>query len=100
MLVFALTLSVAFAYLTARVEGLNTTVVLDCGSRHHSFCHLLTPSLDGSFIGQANETSGLVNYRGIRYADPPVGVLRWRAPVSPPTVDVGVVNASEVHCLS
>ncbi|KAF8919842.1 Alpha/Beta hydrolase protein [Mucidula mucida] len=79
MLVFALTLSVAFAYLTARVEGLNTTVVLDYGS----------------FIGQVNETSGLVNYRGIRYADPPVGVLRWRAPVSPPTVDVGVVNASE-----
>ncbi|KAF9051160.1 alpha/beta-hydrolase [Hymenopellis radicata] len=82
MLIFALTLSAVFAYLASSVESHdvpNTTIVLDYGS----------------FIGTVNETSGIVNYRGIRYADPPVGILRWRAPVSPPTVYAGVVNASE-----
>lgn len=52
--------------------------------------------VDGTFTGITNETSGIINFRGIRYAEPPVGGLRWRPPVSPPTTYLGNVNASNV----
>ncbi|KAF7353958.1 Carboxylic ester hydrolase [Mycena venus] len=56
---------------------------------------LSTVTLDyGTFTGETNTTSGLVSFRGIRYADPPLGSLRWQAPVSPPSTNVGTVNAT------
>ncbi|KAL1696457.1 hypothetical protein GGG16DRAFT_108565 [Schizophyllum commune] len=39
----------------------------------------------GTFTGSRNDSTGVINFRGIRYADAPIGDLRWRAPVSPPT---------------
>lgn len=36
-------------------------------------------------------------FRGVRYADAPVGDLRWRAPVSPPSGSLGSVNATDVR---
>ncbi|KAJ7151907.1 Alpha/Beta hydrolase protein [Mycena crocata] len=57
---------------------------------------LSTVTLDyGTFTGFTNAANGLVYFRGIRYADPPVGQLRWRAPVSPPSTQLGNVNATE-----
>ncbi|KAK0194391.1 alpha/beta-hydrolase, partial [Armillaria mellea] len=48
----------------------------------------------GTFNGAINETSGIVSYLGVRFADAPIGDLRWRAPVSPPTTHLGEVNAT------
>ncbi|KAJ7666612.1 Alpha/Beta hydrolase protein [Mycena polygramma] len=56
---------------------------------------LSTVALDyGNFTGLTNTTNGIIYFRGIRYADPPVGALRWRAPVSPPSTHLGNVNAT------
>ncbi|KAF7358991.1 Carboxylic ester hydrolase [Mycena sanguinolenta] len=75
-----------------------STVTLDCTSfaynsiKHHSKpCHFI---LDGTFTGQTNTTTGLIYFRGIRYADPPTGKLRWMAPVSPPSKHLGKVTAT------
>ncbi|KAJ7684204.1 Alpha/Beta hydrolase protein [Mycena polygramma] len=56
---------------------------------------LSTVELDyGTFTGSTNTTNGIIYFRGIRYADPPVGPLRWMAPVSPPSTDLGDVDAT------
>ncbi|KAJ7775700.1 Alpha/Beta hydrolase protein [Mycena maculata] len=56
---------------------------------------LSTVTLDyGTFTGLTNTTNGIIYFRGIRYADPPIGELRWRAPVSPPSTHLGDVNAT------
>ncbi|KAF7291782.1 Carboxylic ester hydrolase [Mycena chlorophos] len=56
---------------------------------------LSTVTLDyGTFTGLTNESIGLISFLGIRYADPPIGDLRWRAPVSPPSTNLGHVNAT------
>lgn len=33
-----------------------------------------------SYLGYTNDTSGITYYRGIHYAQPPVGALRWQKP--------------------
>ncbi|KAJ7127571.1 Alpha/Beta hydrolase protein [Mycena crocata] len=54
---------------------------------------LSTVTLDyGTFTGST--ANGLISFRGIRYADPPVGALRWKAPVSPPSKKLGKVKAT------
>ncbi|KIK66281.1 hypothetical protein GYMLUDRAFT_157517 [Collybiopsis luxurians FD-317 M1] len=50
--------------------------------------------LDGTFIGVKNVTTGVTSFKGVRFAEPPVGNLRWKAPVFPPTTQLGTVNAS------
>ncbi|KAJ7916276.1 Alpha/Beta hydrolase protein [Mycena leptocephala] len=56
---------------------------------------LSTVTLDyGTFTGLTNATNGIIYFRGIRYADPPTGALRWRAPVSPPSTHLGNVDAT------
>ncbi|KAF8183336.1 Alpha/Beta hydrolase protein [Mycena galopus ATCC 62051] len=56
---------------------------------------LSTVKLDyGTFSGLTNTTTGIIYFRGVRYADAPVGALRWQAPVSPPTTQLGEVDAS------
>ncbi|KAF7349966.1 Carboxylic ester hydrolase [Mycena venus] len=56
---------------------------------------LSTVKLDyGTFTGLTNTTTGIIYFRGVQYADAPVGVLRWQAPVSPPTTQLGEVDAS------
>ncbi|KAF8969012.1 Alpha/Beta hydrolase protein [Flammula alnicola] len=55
-----------------------------------------TVTLDyGSFTGLRNDSSGITYFRGIRFADPPIGDLRWKATVSPPSEHLGHVNAAE-----
>ncbi|KAJ7339065.1 Alpha/Beta hydrolase protein [Mycena albidolilacea] len=55
-----------------------------------------TVTLDyGTFTGLTNASTGIIYFRGVRFADPPLGDLRWRAPVSPPSTHLGHVNASQ-----
>ncbi|KAF7324036.1 Carboxylic ester hydrolase [Mycena kentingensis (nom. inval.)] len=64
---------------------------------------LTTVTLDyGTFNGLADTGQGIVYYRGVRYADAPVGDLRWRAPVSPPSAHIGTVDASQfgANCIA
>ncbi|KAJ7105963.1 Alpha/Beta hydrolase protein [Mycena epipterygia] len=57
---------------------------------------LSTVTLDyGTFTGLTNASTGIVYYRGVRFADAPVSNLRWRAPVSPPSKHLGHVDASQ-----
>ncbi|KAJ7875186.1 alpha/beta-hydrolase [Mycena leptocephala] len=49
---------------------------------------------DGTFTGLKDPTNGIIYFRGVRYADPPVGEPRWRAAVSPPTTHLGNFGAS------
>ncbi|KAJ7081727.1 Alpha/Beta hydrolase protein [Mycena epipterygia] len=57
---------------------------------------LSTVTLDyGTFTGLTNASTGIVYYRGVRFADAPVGNLRWRAPVSLPSMHLGHVDASQ-----
>lgn len=34
-----------------------------------------------SYLGYTNDTAGITYYRGIQYAQPPVGPLRWQKPL-------------------
>ncbi|TFK39011.1 alpha/beta-hydrolase, partial [Crucibulum laeve] len=47
-----------------------------------------------TLTGLRNETSNIIYFRGIPFADPPIGELRWRAPVSPPTRQLGNIDTS------
>ncbi|KAF9474048.1 alpha/beta-hydrolase [Pholiota conissans] len=49
----------------------------------------------GIFNGFTNALTDITYFRGVRYADAPIGNLRWRAPVSPPTKHLGEVNATQ-----
>ncbi|KAG7087158.1 hypothetical protein E1B28_013138 [Marasmius oreades] len=49
----------------------------------------------GTFIGVKDTTTNITSYRGVRYADAPTGGLRWRAAVSPPSKNLGTVNATK-----
>ncbi|KAJ6579632.1 Alpha/Beta hydrolase protein [Mycena vulgaris] len=72
------------------VLGLSSTVSVGAAA-------LSTVVLDyGAFTGLTNITNGIIYFRGIRYADPPVGELRWRVPVSPPSTHLGNVNATAI----
>ncbi|KAF5352029.1 hypothetical protein D9758_009418 [Tetrapyrgos nigripes] len=55
-----------------------------------------TVTLDyGTFVGVQNNTAGYTSWKGIRFADAPTGDLRWRAPIFPPSSNLGKVNADE-----
>ncbi|KAJ7618531.1 Alpha/Beta hydrolase protein [Roridomyces roridus] len=57
---------------------------------------LSTVTLDyGTFTGLTDATNEIVYFRGVKFADAPVGALRWQAPVSPPTMHLGNVNATQ-----
>ncbi|ETN37471.1 uncharacterized protein HMPREF1541_07093 [Cyphellophora europaea CBS 101466] len=48
---------------------------------------------NGAIRGNARDADGILNYKGIRFAQPPVGNLRWRSPESPINFD-GTFNAT------
>ncbi|KAJ4489936.1 alpha/beta-hydrolase [Lentinula aciculospora] len=48
----------------------------------------------GTFIGVEDSTTGVTSFKGVRFAEPPTGEFRWKAPVFPPTTQLGTVNAS------
>ncbi|KAJ7061603.1 alpha/beta-hydrolase [Mycena amicta] len=57
---------------------------------------LSTVALDyGTFKGQTNSSTSIISFRGIPFADPPLGALRWQPPVSPPSTHLGIVDATD-----
>ncbi|KAF9025728.1 hypothetical protein BDZ89DRAFT_67902 [Hymenopellis radicata] len=53
----------------------------------------------GAFVSQTNATTESTSFLGVRYADPPLGDLRWCPPITPPSSYLGIVNASAtVYC--
>ncbi|KAF5365993.1 hypothetical protein D9758_006699 [Tetrapyrgos nigripes] len=48
----------------------------------------------GTFRGTDSPSTGVKSFLGIRFSDPPTGNLRWRAAVSPPSTNLGTVNAT------
>lgn len=40
------------------------------------------PTPSGTFIGTANASTGIESFLGMRYAEPPVGALRFKAPIA------------------
>nr|KAF9078511.1 Alpha/Beta hydrolase protein [Rhodocollybia butyracea] len=55
-----------------------------------------TVKLDyGTFIGVDNTTTKVTSFKGVRYAQPPTGELRWKAPVLvDSSLNLGVVHAT------
>ncbi|KAJ3719104.1 Alpha/Beta hydrolase protein [Lentinula guzmanii] len=54
-----------------------------------------TVELDyGTFTGVEDSTTGVTSFKGVRFAEPPTGNQRWKAPVFPPTTQLGTVNAT------
>lgn len=49
---------------------------------------------DGTLVGKTNPTTGIQSFKGIPFARPPVGELRWRAP-QPPAKWEGVRDARQ-----
>ncbi|KAF7314898.1 Carboxylic ester hydrolase [Mycena indigotica] len=65
-------------------------------SSFHSKPRLSTVALDyGTFRGDIDDSSEIISFRGIRFADPPLGSLRWQPPVSPPSAHLGTVDATK-----
>ena len=95
MLPHILGCAVLAASVAAQLSG--NVVTLDCKS--HPFITIFDAHIcqDGKFTGQQNSGTGVISFRGIRYADAPVGNLRWRAPVSPPSKNLGNVDATSVR---
>ncbi|KAK7471289.1 hypothetical protein VKT23_002697 [Stygiomarasmius scandens] len=55
-----------------------------------------TVALDyGVLVGSRNHSTGIDSFRGVPFADPPVGNLRWRKPVFPPSKYLGVIDATK-----
>ncbi|KAF4626147.1 hypothetical protein G7Y89_g12014 [Cudoniella acicularis] len=46
------------------------------------------------YKGVANSTTGLTTFKGIRYAAPPLGSLRWQAPQNPTVNRTNVIDAA------
>ncbi|KAF5352027.1 hypothetical protein D9758_009414 [Tetrapyrgos nigripes] len=62
----------------------------------HSNAQRPTVNLDyGEFIGSDDSETGITSYLGIRYADAPTGDMRWQPAVSPPSSNVGTVDATQ-----
>jgi len=78
------------------ISGSSNTVELDCMVHFLSFDQSLISTImpDGTFVGVSG--SGMLSWKGIRFAEAPVGDLRWKAPVSPPKKNLGTVQANKV----
>jgi len=61
--------------------GIVSSVLFAEGTREMAPKGLGTVKVDGGLVsGMATETEGVTLYRGVPYAAPPVGALRWKTP--------------------
>ena len=73
------------------IPGFLSLASVATGLAPRSDCMLITPS--GTLQGFFDPTRSLCNYRGIPFAKPPLGDLRWRSPV-PHGPWQGILNAT------
>ncbi|KAF4622086.1 hypothetical protein D9613_009119 [Agrocybe pediades] len=78
LLLFA-KVSLALPATTAATSLVGTTVTLDYATLN----------------GLQDTTNNIISFRGVPYADPPVGNLRWRGTVFPPSKHLGTINAKQ-----
>ncbi len=75
-----------------RVMGAGTVAVLLCGLRVWAQSPIVNTQY-GFVQGASADTNGVTAFEGIRYAAPPVGDLRWKAPQPAPAI-AGVETAT------
>ncbi|KAJ3537401.1 hypothetical protein NM688_g6694 [Phlebia brevispora] len=63
--------------------------------REEDSSDLLVHLTSGSFVGQSSTTNGTERWLGIPFAQPPVGNLRFKAPVAITTPAKGIQNATQ-----
>ncbi len=56
------------------------SIVLLSTSRADDICNMPVPTAEGPVVGTSDEGPGVCAYKGVPYAAPPVGDLRWRPP--------------------
>ena len=67
--------------------------VVSCKSTSHKLINQIVETQDGKLEGAINEDGTVVAFKGIPYAAPPVGDLRWKEP-QPPVPWEGIRDAS------
>jgi para-nitrobenzyl esterase len=67
----------------ATVAGLSCILLAACGDDDDDKPSLQRATQYGPVTGAEDTASGTLSWKGIPYARPPVGELRWRAPVAP-----------------
>jgi para-nitrobenzyl esterase len=68
-------------------------LLLSCTNKHVGIIDSVVQTKSGKVKGAVNDNGTVVSFKGIPYAAPPVGDLRWREPQPPPVWD-GIRDAT------
>lgn len=72
----------------ASVLAFTTLVLIACGGSNEKLsADAVVETRYGTLQGVTTETDGIYNFKGVPFAAPPIGDLRWRAPVKPAAWD-------------
>ena len=74
--------------------SLTMALLLSCTAKQSKLIDNLVETLNGKVQGVVNESGTVVSFKGIPYAAPPVGDLRWKEP-QPPVPWEGVRDAGK-----
>ena len=70
-------------YFKTALLALTTLTLVACGSKEKAVPEALITTPQGPVQGVTTEDKGIYNFKGIPFAAPPVGDLRWAPPVAP-----------------
>ena len=80
-------------HLFLKAFALAILVLWSCTARNGSITDLIVQTEYGKLKGVVNESNTVISFKGIPYAAPPVGNLRWREP-QPPVSWEGIRDAT------